>query len=50
VQCVERRGIVADVVGAIVEAGGDIVDLRVRQPSLEDVYVKLTGEALWHED
>ena len=50
VQCSERRGIVADVVGAIVECGGDIVDLHVRQPSLEDVYVKLTGEALSNED
>jgi len=50
VQCAERRGVVADVVAGIVEAGGDIVDLRVRQPSLEDVYVKLTGEALRHED
>ncbi|MDN5697835.1 MAG: ABC transporter ATP-binding protein [Rubrobacter sp.] len=50
VQCSERRGIVADVVGAIVECGGDIVDLHVLQPSLEDVYVKLTGEALKRED
>lgn len=50
VQCTERRGIVADVVAAIVDSGGDIVNLHVRQPSLEDVYVKLTGEALWHEE
>ena len=45
----ERRGIVAAVVAGIVECGGDIVDLHVRQPNLEDVYVKLTGEALQEE-
>lgn len=50
VQCRERSGIVADVVAAIVEAGGDIVNLHVRQPSLEDVYVKLTGDALRSEE
>jgi ABC-2 type transport system ATP-binding protein len=37
---------VADVVAGLVGAGGDITDLAVRRPSLEDVYVKLTGEAL----
>jgi ABC-2 type transport system ATP-binding protein len=46
VHCAERPGIVADVVAGIVHAGGDITDLTVRRPSLEDVYVKLTGEAL----
>ncbi len=45
-QCEDRVGIVADVVAGIVGAGGDITDLAVRRPSLEDVYVKLTGEAL----
>ena len=45
-QCEDRPGIVADVVAGIVGAGGDITDLAVRRPSLEDVYVKLTGEAL----
>lgn len=45
-QCEDRAGIVADVVAGIVGAGGDITDLTVRRPSLEDVYVKLTGEAL----
>ncbi len=49
VQCEERAGIVADVVAGIVRAGGDITDLAVRRPSLEDVYVKLTGEALKDE-
>jgi hypothetical protein len=38
--------VVADVVAGIVRAGGDIADLAVRRPSLADVYVKLTGEAL----
>lgn len=46
VHCEERPGIVADVVAGIVRAGGDIADLAVRRPSLADVYVKLTGEAL----
>jgi ABC-2 type transport system ATP-binding protein len=46
VHCEERPGIVADVVAGIVRVGGDITDLSVRRPSLEDVYVKLTGEAL----
>jgi ABC-type multidrug transport system ATPase subunit len=47
--CEDRPGIVADVVGAIVRAGGDITDLSVRRPNLEDVFVKLTGEALRDE-
>jgi ABC-type multidrug transport system ATPase subunit len=46
IHCKERPGIVADVVAGIVRAGGDITDLSVRRPSLADVYVKLTGEAL----
>jgi ABC-2 type transport system ATP-binding protein len=50
VHCEDRPGIVADVVGGIVREGGDITDLAVRRPSLEDVFVKLTGEALRDED
>jgi ABC-type multidrug transport system ATPase subunit len=50
VHCEERPGIVADVVAGVVRAGGDITDLAVRRPSLEDVFVKLTGEALRDED
>ena len=46
VHCEERPGMVADVVAGIVRAGGDIADLAVRRPSLADVYVKLTGEAM----
>ena len=46
VHCEERPGIVADVVAGIVRANGEISDLAVRRPSLADVYVKLTGEAL----
>ncbi len=46
VHCAERPGVVAEVVAGLVDAGGDITDLAVRRPSLEDVYVKLTGEAL----
>jgi ABC-2 type transport system ATP-binding protein len=47
--CEERPGIVADVVGSIVRSGGDIVNLSVERPNLEDVFVKLTGEALRDE-
>jgi ABC-type multidrug transport system ATPase subunit len=46
VHCEDRPGLVADVVAGIVEAGGDIAELSVRRPNLEDVFVKLTGEAL----
>jgi ABC-2 type transport system ATP-binding protein len=47
--CDERPGVVADVVAGIVQAGGDIVNLSVERPNLEDVFVKLTGEALRDE-
>src|SRR5918997_574373 len=50
VHCGERPGIVADVVAGLVESGGDIVSLSVERPNLEDVFVKLTGEALRRED
>ena len=46
VHCEDRPNLVADVVAAVVGAGGDITDLAVRRPNLEDVFVKLTGEAL----
>jgi len=47
--CEERPGMVADVVAALVRSGGDIVNLSVQRPNLEDVFVKLTGEALRDE-
>ena len=50
VHCAERPGVVADVVAAVVGSGGDIVSLSVERPNLEDVFVKLTGEALRRED
>jgi ABC-type multidrug transport system ATPase subunit len=49
VHCEERPGIIADVVAGIVGAGGDIMNLSVERPNLEDVFVALTGEALRHE-
>jgi ABC-2 type transport system ATP-binding protein len=49
VHCEDRRGIVASVVAGLVRAGGDVTDLSVRRPNLEDVFVKLTGEALRDE-
>jgi ABC-2 type transport system ATP-binding protein len=50
VHCEDRPGAVASVIGAIVQAGGEITDLSVRRPNLGDVFVKLTGEALECED
>ncbi|WP_119069789.1 ABC transporter ATP-binding protein [Rubrobacter indicoceani] len=50
IQTDERPGIVAEVVGSVVASGGDIVNLSVSRPNLEDVFVKLTGEALKRED
>jgi ABC-2 type transport system ATP-binding protein len=50
VHCAERPGIVAEVVAGIVRCGGDIVSLAVERPNLEDVYVKLTGEALCDDE
>jgi ABC-2 type transport system ATP-binding protein len=47
--CEERPGMVADVVAGIVRSGGDIVNLSVQRPNLEDVFVELTGEALRDE-
>jgi ABC-2 type transport system ATP-binding protein len=47
--CEERPGIVAAVVAGIVRSGGDIVNLSVQKPNLEDVFVQLTGEALRDE-
>jgi ABC-2 type transport system ATP-binding protein len=49
VHCEDRRGIVASVVAGLVRAGGEITDLSVRRPNLEDVFVKLTGEAIQDE-
>ena len=49
IHCEERPGIIAAVVAGIVGAGGDIVNLSVERPNLEDVFVKLTGEALRRE-
>ena len=47
--CDERPGVVAGVVSGVVHAGGDIVNLSVERPNLEDVFVKITGEALRDE-
>jgi ABC-2 type transport system ATP-binding protein len=46
IHCEDRPGLVADVVAGIVGSGGDITNLAVRRPNLEDVFVKLTGEVL----
>jgi ABC-2 type transport system ATP-binding protein len=49
IHCEKRPGIVADVVAGIVRSGGDVVNLSVQRPNLEDVFAKLTGEALRDE-
>jgi ABC-2 type transport system ATP-binding protein len=49
IHCEERPGIVADVVAGIVRSDGDIVNMSVQRPNLEDVFIKLTGEALRDE-
>ncbi|HZA45089.1 MAG TPA: ABC transporter ATP-binding protein [Rubrobacter sp.] len=49
IHCEERPGIVADVVAGIINAGGDILNLSVEKPNLEDVFAKLSGEALRRE-
>ena len=49
IHCEDKPGIVAEVVAGLVRADGDITDLAVRRPNLEDVFVKLTGEALKNE-
>ena len=50
VHCDERPGIIADVVAGLVRSGGDVTSLSVERPNLEDVFVKVTGEALRRED
>jgi ABC-2 type transport system ATP-binding protein len=47
--CEERPGMVAEVVAGIVRSGGDIVNLSVQRPNLEDVFVEITGEVLRDE-
>ncbi|MGI9050356.1 MAG: ATP-binding cassette domain-containing protein [Rubrobacteraceae bacterium] len=49
VHCEERPGVVADVVAGIIRSDGDIVNMAVERPNLEDVFVKLTGETLRDE-
>lgn len=50
VHCEDGPGIVAGVVEAIVRSGGDITTLSVERPTLEDVFVRLTGEALTEDE
>jgi ABC-type multidrug transport system ATPase subunit len=49
IHCEQSPGVVEEVVGGISRAGGDVVNLSVRRPNLEDVYVRLTGEGLKDE-
>ena len=38
-----RRGAIADAVRSLDEAGVGIVDIGVRRPTLDDVFLTLTG-------
>jgi ABC-2 type transport system ATP-binding protein len=43
---VEHAGDVPRILNAITDAGGSLLGLDVRKPNLEEVFLKLTGEAL----
>jgi ABC-2 type transport system ATP-binding protein len=46
---VEHAGDIRKILNAITDAGAPLLSLDVRKPNLEEVFMKLTGEAL-HED
>jgi ABC-2 type transport system ATP-binding protein len=43
---VEHTGDVQKILNAITDAGVSLLGLDVRKPNLEEVFMKLTGEAL----
>ena len=45
----ERRGAIAEAVRRLDEAGIGIDDISVREPTLDDVFLQLTGHAAEHE-
>ena len=45
-----RRGGIAEAVRRLDEAGIGIDDIAVRRPTLDDVFLTLTGRAAEHED
>jgi ABC-2 type transport system ATP-binding protein len=45
----ERRGAIAEAVRRLDEAGIGIDDIAVRRPTLDDVFLRLTGHAAEHE-
>ena len=45
----ERRGTIADAVRRLDDAGIAIDDISVSSPTLDDVFLKLTGHAAEHE-
>ena len=49
VPVVERRGTIADAVRRLDDAGIAIDDISVSSPTLDDVFLKLTGHAAEHE-
>ncbi len=45
-----REGIIADAVRRLDDAGVGVEDLATRRPTLDDVFIALTGHAAEHED
>jgi ABC-2 type transport system ATP-binding protein len=46
----ERSGAIADAVRRLDDAGITIDDIAVRRPTLDDVFLRLTGRATEHEE
>jgi ABC-2 type transport system ATP-binding protein len=46
----QRRGTIAEAVRRLNEAGIGIDDIAMRRPTLDDVFLKLTGHAAEAED
>jgi ABC-2 type transport system ATP-binding protein len=46
----ERHGVIADAVRRLDGAGVGIDDIAVRRPTLDDVFIRLTGKAPEHEE
>jgi len=44
-----REGTVADALRRLDDAGVDVADLTLRRPTLDDVFLTLTGHAAEHE-
>ena len=45
-----RSGAIADAVRRLDEAGITIDDIALRRPTLDDVFLRLTGQAIEHDE